>query len=135
MFTHYKGRQDYSFIKEQLAQADIVLHVESFENSQILKTKYSFSTKIIDGLQSGSVLLAIGPKEVASIRYIQKIPGTYVISDIEKINQELDSVFGNSHEYVDRAEKIRQYAEEYHDSKENSKKTEETLKSIIGGKL
>lgn len=133
--THYKGRQDYSIIQEQLAKADIVLHVESFENDQILKTKYSFSTKIIDALQSGSVLLAVGPEEVASIRYIQKIPGAYVISNIETINDELECVFGESCEYVDRAKKIRRYAEEYHNGEENSKKTAETLKSVIGGNL
>ena len=134
-FTHYKGRQDYNVIKEKLAKADIVLHVESFENDQILKTKYSFSTKIIDALQSGSVLLAVGPVEVASIRYIQKIPGAYVISNIETINDELECIFGESCEYVDRAKKIRRYAEEYHNGEENSKKTAETLKSVIGGNL
>lgn len=57
-------------IAEIYASADILVHVESFENKAIASTKYSFSTKIPEYLSSGKAVLAVGPEEVASIRYL-----------------------------------------------------------------
>ena len=87
--TRYLGRQAYDVIKERLAEADIVLHAESFDPEQMVKTQYSFSTKIMDGLQSGSILLAIGPGGLSSIEYVKRIPGAVVIDDLEKVDEAL----------------------------------------------
>ena len=76
---------EYEEIKKVLARADIVLHVEAFDPRQIKITRLSFSTKIIDCMQSGSCLLAIGPEDVASIDYLRKIEGPIVILHINEI--------------------------------------------------
>lgn len=133
--TKYMGRKDYEIIKQQLSMADIVLHAESFDDAQILKTKYSFSTKIIDCLQSGSVLLAIGPKEIASIRYIQRIPGAYVISDIAKMREELIAVLNDSANFCRRANQMREFAKKYHEKAGNSRELEAVMKKIVGRDL
>ncbi len=112
--VHYMGKRDYAYIMQRLASADLVLHVESFEPEQILKTKYSFSTKIMDGLQSGSVMLAVGPQEQASMRYIAGIPGACVINRLEDLPQKLAALLENSADFQARAAAIRRYAEEYH---------------------
>lgn len=131
--SKYMGQRDYEVIRQRLSEADIVLHVESFEESQILRTKYSFSTKIIDCLQSGSVLLAIGPSEISSIKYVNKIPGAYVIDDINSIESKLTSCLNESSTFCERAEKIVKFAQKHHDSKINSNNIFNNFNQIIKG--
>ena len=129
----YMGRKDYGFIKERLSNADVVLHAESFNEEQILKTKYSFSTKIVDYLQSGSVILAIGPSEISSIKYIAKIPGAYVINDLEKIDEGLKTLFADASAFYEMASATRQFAKLHHDSCLLSQKINETFRNILEG--
>lgn len=115
--TQYMGKRDYGFIKKRLAIADIVLHVESFDESEIQKIKYSFSTKIIDYLQSGSVILAIGPKEISSMRYLSGIPGVMVVNDVKNLIFDLQKLLVDSDSLMQRACAIRNYAEHHHGTK------------------
>lgn len=114
--TNYIGKREYELIKDSLSRADLVLHVESFEESQIIKTKYSFSTKIIDYMQSGSTVLAIGPKTIASMDYLSHIPGVYIIDNLENLNVELSKVLEDREYFYERAQKTRDFAKMYHDS-------------------
>lgn len=131
--TKYIGQQDYQTIMLRLAEADIVLHVESFDAEQILQTKYSFSTKIIDCLQSGSVLLAVGPAELASISYVRGIPGAYVIDDPNKLKRELIAIIKDKESLPDRAKKIRSFAEANHNISINAKCVKKIFDSIVKG--
>lgn len=131
--TKYMGKRDYSIIKEKLSNADIVLHVESFEEDEIIKTKYSFSTKIIDYLQSGSVILAVGPKEVASMRYICKIPGAFAINNLDNLDEELGKVLNDTSNYYQRAKLTREFALQYHDSAVVLNEITKTINRIIDG--
>lgn len=133
--TRYMGRRDYEAIMQELASADVVLHVESFEKEQLLKTKYSFSTKIIDCLQSGSVLLAVGPEEQASMRYIRGIPGTFVIDDPLQLRERLMAFLGDASSFGERAQRIREYAQKYHDAAVNARELGAVMKKIVEGDL
>lgn len=128
--TAYLGKRDYSVIKERLAEADVVLHAESFDPEQILKTKYSFSTKIIDCLQSGSVLLAVGPGGISSIEYVKKIPGACVVENLERLEESVADFLADAESFRERALKIRDFARLHHDVENNSKETLEILKKI-----
>ncbi len=55
-----------------LADADILVHVESFERMNREVTRYSLSTKIPEYLMVGRPVLAYGPEDIASIRYIDE---------------------------------------------------------------
>lgn len=112
--THFCGRKPYELIKEELHNADLVLHAESFEPEQIQIVRYSFSTKIIDCLQSGSVMLVIGPKGISSVEYPKRIPGTIVIEKYEDILTTLQSIICNPHELVEMAKLQTDYAIKYH---------------------
>lgn len=132
-YTNYMGKKEYDLIKESLSEADIVLHVESFDDSQILKTRHSFSTKIIDYLQSGSVVLAIGPKTIASMDYLSHIPGVYIIDNLEYINEELCKVLNDSTHFYERAKKIREYAKMYHNPSVVANELREAIDKISTG--
>lgn len=115
----------YAEIKKLMSQADAILLAESFDENEIIKTRYSFSTKIIDCLQSGSALIAIGPPDIASIRYIGRIPGAYVIDDEKEIRSGISDVIAHSDELPRRAAQIRQFAVEHHSQ------DREWLKTVI----
>lgn len=68
--SFFKGKIAPTKINDILSSGDIVLHIESFDQIEKLKTKLSFSTKIVDCLNSGRALMAIGWDESASIRYL-----------------------------------------------------------------
>lgn len=129
--VQYLGCLDYETIKQRLSSADVVLHVESFEAEQVLKTKYSFSTKIIDYLQSGGVLLAIGPEELASIAYIKQIPGACVIDSLENMKVELIDFLTDRASFIQRSKAIRDFAQRYHDAVTNAKELKIVLERVM----
>lgn len=106
------GQKPYTEIVEILKTADIVLHVESFDKEQIEVVKYSFSTKIIDCLQSGSVLMVVGPKGIASVEYPRTIPGAIVIDDVSDLQVVLSSVLSSPEQLICRAQKTHTFAAE-----------------------
>lgn len=127
----YMGCVDYDILKQRFSKADVVLHVESFDKEQIIKTRYSFSTKIVDCLQSGNVILAIGPKELASIVYVKQIPGACVIDNKEFLEERLISFLDDRCNFVERGRAIRTFTQEHHDQAMNIKNLELKFKKAI----
>ena len=125
------GQKPYEEIKTILSQADIVLHVESFEQKQIKTTRLSFSTKIIDCMQSGSCMMAIGPKDIASIEYLKNTDGAVVVSDLDKIGETLKYLCENPSEIVNNAQKLRAFAKKHHDIENVRKNLQKDFSSIL----
>ena len=131
--SKFMGECPYSKITEILKNADIVLHVESFDESSIELVRYSFSTKIIDCLQSGNVVMAIGPDTVASISYLKEIDGTVVIDDENKIFEIVSSLVNESAESLKlRAQRLREFALKNHNSDSNRKKLKAEFAELMG---
>jgi len=128
------GARPYEEIKNILAGADIVLHVESFDKKQIKKTRLSFSTKIIDGMQSGSCMMAIGPDCVASIEYLKKLDCAIVITDLTKTGEALKDIAQNPEGITARAAMLRRYAKEHHDIKTVREKLQNDFEILIASK-
>lgn len=116
------GSRSYDEIKEILHDADIVLHVESFEKQNIDCVRCSFSTKIIDCLQSGSVPLAIGPSGISSIEYIKKIPGAYVADSEDEIENVINKIITSKSQLVMSMNHVREYAFKNHEIRTVQKK-------------
>ena len=111
------GARPYSEIMRIMHDADVSLHVESFEETYMETVRYSFSTKITDCLQSGSQLIAIGPSGIASIEYCKKIPGAVVIDDLNQLDAVITDLI-NDPAGIDKNRGLnRQFAGEYHDEK------------------
>lgn len=85
----FLGSKSYSEVCEEMDKSDMALFIESFAPQCILSTRLSFSTKIIDCLQSKAAILAIGPKEIASIDYLSQNHLGYIITDVNEIEQKL----------------------------------------------
>jgi hypothetical protein len=109
------GALPYEDVKKVLREADIVLHVESFEPKQIKSTRLSFSTKIIDCMQSGSCLMAIGPQNIASIDYLKNIEGPIVVTEISRIGETLSNLIKKPENILSKANSLQKYAMKQHD--------------------
>ena len=72
-------------VKMVQSKADCLVHVEGFSKSAIFEAGMSFSTKIIDYLAKGRLLLAIGPEQVNSIQVLSKNNLAVVINDKDNI--------------------------------------------------
>ena len=102
----------YEEIKQIMRSADIVLHVESFKEEHIKSVRLSYSTKISDCLQSGSMLLAVGPRNIASIEEAIVFPGATVITDEHRIFTELKEIVRNKKQIPQQATLTNLYAKE-----------------------
>lgn len=71
-------------------EADVLIHAESFELKNLLEVRLSFSTKIIDYVNMKKCILAVGPKNIASIQYFIKNNIGCTIYEKEKLKNELN---------------------------------------------
>lgn len=127
--SQFCGAKPFSEIVEILNKADVVLQVESFDEKQIKIVKHSFSTKITDCMQSGSVLFAIGPKQVASMRAAKEIEGSFTAfcdEDIIKAIKEISNA-----DLYENALKTREYAKEHFEINKIQEKLINDFNSII----
>lgn len=108
------GRRSYEEIVQIMHDADIVLHVESFDPKTVKIVRYSFSTKIIDCMQSGTAMMVIGPAGIASVEYPRQIPGVIVVDRIEDIQHYLNDIVANPSVLIDNAGSIHSFAQKNH---------------------
>lgn len=70
-------------------QADLLLHVEAFDEESIDFARRSISTKIAESMASGIPLLAYGPECLSSIRYLQRNDSAIVAVSREEMGEAL----------------------------------------------
>ncbi len=104
----------YEEIRDVLQTADIVLHVESFDPSDMETVKYSFSTKITDALESGSAFLTVGPAGISSVEYVRRLPGTMVVDDLASLEDVLREIVKDPQRLPYLAECTQNYARLHH---------------------
>ena len=77
--SKFCGGVDSNSVKNVLNNCDIPVHAESFNKKAIASTRLSVSTKISEYLSLKKCILAIGPEEIASMRYLADC--AYCITD------------------------------------------------------
>lgn len=68
---NYRGFISPRELQSEMASADFLVHVESFDRKMKQVTRLSISTKIPEYLSTGRPIYALGPDEVESIRYLR----------------------------------------------------------------
>lgn len=87
-------------------EADIALHVESFDVKNRLTTRISFSTKIIDLLDSSCAVMAISWDKHSGYTYLKKEGAAICINKVKDIEKTLQYIDGNPEilsEYANKA--------------------------------
>lgn len=110
----YMGSKPYSEVCEVMDKSELVLFIESFDKKSIKLTRLSFSTKIIDCMQSTAGILAIGPKEIASIDYLSKNNLGYIISDLSEMETRLGYLADHPELIQENNRYKAEYAKVYH---------------------
>lgn len=123
--SEFCGGASASQIADIYAAADILLHVESFEKKAIASTKYSFSTKIPEYLSASKCVLAVGPAEVASVRYLTDF--ACAVSDYAELSPTLTKLI-NDGEYRNS---IKSCCEGRYEKDFSRKKQKECLERIL----
>lgn len=93
--SYFMGKVPADKVAQVLNDADIVLHVESFDKKERVDTRLSFSTKIVDCLNSGRCILAIGWDEAASIDYLKENDAAIIATDEENIIAQLKNIIND----------------------------------------
>ena len=101
-YINYYGKLNAEQVKQKQLEADILLHVEAFDYKSRRNVQLSLSTKITEYMAAGRPVLAIGPGEVASIRFLKKYAGAYCITELNKDN--IEDVLAKMTNYSKRKE-------------------------------
>lgn len=103
-YVYFKGAVYASELPQIYREADIALHVESFDEVYKLATRVSFSTKIIDLMASTCAILAICWNQHAGYQYLYANDAAICVDSYEKILPTLQRI-------AEHPSLIREYAE------------------------
>lgn len=104
------GARPFNEIVRIMKDADIVLHVESFNPVNMKIVRLSYSTKISDCLQSGSMMMVVGPDGIASVEEAKLIDGVMVINDEDLVEDRLRKILEKPTSIIDAASRINSAA-------------------------
>lgn len=120
--TILHGAQDYKRLQLQMSTSDLVLHMESFDEADKCAVRYSFSTKLTDCMQSGSGLLAVGPADLASIRFTKQLRGAFVVDRLSDLDAAFRSILSNPKALIESRDQIRAYARDHFEARDGSRR-------------
>lgn len=108
-------------------QADLLLHVEAFDEDSIDFTKRSVSTKIAESLASGIPLLAFGPDCLSSMRHLQRNESAITVTSEEVLGTVLQRALKDKDLRVCTAVNALTAASVFHDSEKISRDLRDIL--------
>lgn len=82
-------------VKHVMAESLAVIHTESFDEDIKNTVRYSVSTKIADSLMSGTCILAYGPADVSSIKYLSDNNAAYCITESDELANGIKDLLNN----------------------------------------
>jgi hypothetical protein len=101
-FIIYKGFISNQELYKTLDRFDVLVHVESFDEQVIKYTRLSISTKIPEYLSKKKIILALGPKGIASIEYLRSNGAAIIIDDLnnEVIKEKLENLIDRKNDEI-----------------------------------
>jgi glycosyltransferase involved in cell wall biosynthesis len=90
---NFKGSVSLEEVKRIQNAADYLVHVDSFNKTNIKAYKLSFATKIIDCLRTGHPMIAICPKEINTMQVLMNNNLAITIDNLDNITQILEKLF------------------------------------------
>ncbi len=108
-------------------KADILIHVEAIDCKNRLMVRQSFSTKIVDYFKAARPIIAIGPKEVASIKHLIDHNCAIVSDDEQDLYEKLLLLFDDTQQLHMYAKKSYMCGRENHDKKQQKAMLQQDL--------
>ena len=112
--------------------ADILVHVESFDDNTRAYTKYSLSTKIPQYMMAGNCIFAYGPREGASMKYLSDSGAGVVVGeeDFRQLRLKLSQLIGDSNLRLVLGKRARDVALQRHEGKQQRDKFRSILANV-----
>lgn len=111
--------------------ADVLVHVESSSLQSRLWVRQSFSTKIVDYLKIARPILAVGPKEVASIEHLIRNDCAIIADNKDELIEKLNEVINDNSKLTEIAFKGYECGKKYHNKADYNKMLSEDLRSKL----
>ncbi len=130
--VHLHPPVSYEKIREIQKNSDILLHVECFNLQEKLEVHQSFSTKIVDYLETNRCIFAIGDDYCASIQYFMKNDCGIVAKNSNEIKSCLLKLSQNQDLLRYYAEKAWETGKKNHDKSVVRKMLENDMEKLSG---
>ncbi len=91
----FHGKVSADEVLRIMGESLAVIHTESFDPIIRKLVRYSVSTKIADSLASGTPIVAYGPAEVASMRYLMDNEAAFCATDLLELRDALTDFLSN----------------------------------------
>lgn len=119
----FKGSLDSTGLIKERNNSDVLVHVEAFDRKNKNITRLSVSTKIPECLLSERMIFAVGPEEVASIKYINDNDLGIVCTSLkgDELKERIEYIIDNRNKMFDYIKRGVQFAKTKHSPTENLK--------------
>ena len=110
--------------------ADMLLHVEAFDEESIDRVKFSVSTKIADSLGSGICLFAYGPPCVSSMKHLIENDCAICVVSKDELKEKLFLALNNGVLREEKARNALVTAQKYHNQDVTSREFYSLMEKI-----
>ena len=127
----YMGSVPYTQVQKRMAESDITVIVEGFEEKDINLSRYSLSTKAADALASGASILTYGSLESGIIEYMQSTDAAMVCTDKAKLVDSITQLISNQELQKKYYEQAIVMTREHHNLQVSCKTSENVVAKAI----
>lgn len=97
------------------SEADMLVHVEAFDRQNRLAVRQSFSTKLVDYFKAARPILAVGPRDVASIEHLIANDCALTAQTEAELVEKLTSLIGDGDALTGLARRAYDCGRAHHD--------------------
>jgi len=121
-------------LMDRYRKSAVAVHVEAFDIKNRLITRLSFSTKIIDCMNSGCAILAIGPSAQAGISYLKDNDAAICVNDINDLYVTVDRLVNHTELIKEYSKKANQLGKKNHIKKDIDKQIRQDFQNTVLGR-
>ena len=130
-FIHFMGCVSPTELPRIYKEADIALHVESFDKRFMLETEHSFSTKLTDLMASTCAILAICWDRNSGWRYVKDNDAAICLSSYEEILPKMQEIVANPTIIQEYARKAAECGINNHNRERIQKQIRDVFEKVI----
>lgn len=133
--SYLMGTVPASEISRIQSEADILVHVEAMDKKNKLAVRQSFSTKLVDYFKAARPILAVGPKDVASIYHLLQNNCALVADNEAELIEKISNCIENPNCLHTLAENAYVCGNRCHDAAKMKKMLYADLKNTVASQM
>lgn len=118
-------------LNEIYANSDVALHVEGFDKKNAFGVRLSFSTKIVDCMDSGCAVMAICEEHQAGLAYLKRNDAAICLTNVNDIKPTLENILNNREILVEYQHKAFELGRKNHMEEDTRKMLENDFRTVM----